>query len=197
MGCAPRRRKSLLVPDEAFLQAPRGWRRARFAKLPDPRCGGEGLRVHRGAEGEAPRKGIAKGTVRSSVTPIRAFCLMNRMKGMDWAIISKAIPTSRKYASDRAPTLEEVKLLLNHCPLRLKAAILMQVSGASGRGPSITSPSRTSSPPRTTSPGSRSTGRAGGVLDVHKPRGILDPQGIPGVEGGPWREGHAGKSPLP
>jgi integrase len=77
----------------------------------------------------ADRKEISKGTVRSSITPIRAFCVMNRMKGIDWAILAKTVPTAKKYASDRAPTLEEVKLLLNHCPLRLKAAILMQLSG--------------------------------------------------------------------
>ena len=75
------------------------------------------------------RKEIAKGTVRSCITPIRAFCLMNRMKGIEWGIIAKMIPTSKKYASDRAPTLDEVKALLSHAPLRLRAAILMQLSG--------------------------------------------------------------------
>lgn len=71
---------------------------------------------------------IAPATVRPCISPIQLFAVMNRMR-LDWKYVLKQVPPSRKYGDDRAPTLEEIRRFLLHAPLRIKAAVLMMVSG--------------------------------------------------------------------
>ncbi|MGP8125350.1 MAG: hypothetical protein ACLQEQ_05690 [Nitrososphaerales archaeon] len=78
---------------------------------------------------KAEKGDLSSGTIRPSISPIRHFCKMNRRNEMDWGLLGEQIPKSKKYANDRAPTLEEIKGLLSHAPLRLKAAVLLMVSG--------------------------------------------------------------------
>ena len=73
-------------------------------------------------------KEIQESTIAPSVNPIRKFCRMNRMKGIDWEYVSETVPPSRKDAKDSTPTLDDIRKLLNLCSLRLKVVILMLLS---------------------------------------------------------------------
>ncbi len=59
--------------------------------------------------------------------PIRLFCDMNDID-LNWKKITRAIPKSKKRATDRIPTLDEIKQLLNYPDRRLKAAVLVMMS---------------------------------------------------------------------
>jgi integrase len=103
-----------------------------FAALPNPKAEEliEGYIAH--LKARAAAKEITESTVRPCLSPIRLFCLMNRMKGIDWDLLSKQVPHSKRYASDRAATLDEIRALLDHAPLRMKAIILL-MSGSGFR----------------------------------------------------------------
>jgi hypothetical protein len=89
-----------------------------FATLPPEEAEAAILSYVSKLNARADRKEIAKATVRAGITPIRAFCVMNTMRGIDWEIIGKTLPQAKSYASDRAPSMQEIKSLLLRCPLR-------------------------------------------------------------------------------
>ena len=99
-----------------------------FVKLSAAKAEEKILRYIQHLKGRVSKGEIAASTIRPSVSPIRAFSVMNRQR-LDWAYILKTVPHSKRFASDRAPTVEEIRLLLNHAPLRMKAAVLMLASG--------------------------------------------------------------------
>ncbi|MGD0146225.1 MAG: tyrosine-type recombinase/integrase [Nitrososphaerales archaeon] len=73
---------------------------------------------------------LAPGTVRTRLSPVRLFALMNTdahapLKDINWPLLMKQVPKGRQHADDRAPTREEVRTLLNHTLPRMKAAILL------------------------------------------------------------------------
>jgi integrase len=72
---------------------------------------------------------LAPGTVRTRIAPIRKFCRMNKMK-IDWEGLAERLPEGNSHADDRSPTREEIRTLLAHAPLRMKAAALLM--GGSG-----------------------------------------------------------------
>ena len=47
---------------------------------------------------------------------------------LNWKKISKGIPSSKKAANDRAPTLEEIQKLLEYPDRRIKSIIYVMVS---------------------------------------------------------------------
>lgn len=61
--------------------------------------------------------------------PIRLLLEMNDVTTINWTKIGKLMPSGRRFALDRAPTMEEVRAIVGRGDLRLQAVILTMVSG--------------------------------------------------------------------
>lgn len=60
--------------------------------------------------------------------PLRLLLEMNDVSGINWKRISRLMPKERKYALDRAPTMDELRLLVSSGDLRFQAILLTMVS---------------------------------------------------------------------
>ena len=79
---------------------------------------------------ERVQKGeISPATLPNIRKPIRLLLEMNDVLGINWRKISRLMPKARKYALDRAPTLDEIRLLLSNSDIRFHAIILTMISG--------------------------------------------------------------------
>jgi hypothetical protein len=70
---------------------------------------------------------IAAATLHNSVKVIKLFCEMNEI-GLPWKRITRGLPRARRYADDRAPTLEEVQKIVEYPDRRIKAIVSTMVS---------------------------------------------------------------------
>jgi hypothetical protein len=70
---------------------------------------------------------ISGGTLRNFVKTIKLFCEMSEIT-ISWKKITRGLPKSRKYADDRAPTLEEVQRICEYPDRRIKAIVYTMVS---------------------------------------------------------------------
>ena len=70
---------------------------------------------------------ISTATVSNYYKPIKLFCEMNDII-LNWKKIMRGIPKGKRYASDRIPTMDEIKKLLNYPDRRLEPAILIMMS---------------------------------------------------------------------
>jgi len=70
---------------------------------------------------------ITSGTLRNYLKALKLFCKMNRI-GIFWDIISHSIPKIKKHASDRIPTMEEIKKLIQYPDRRIKPIVLLSLS---------------------------------------------------------------------
>lgn len=66
------------------------------------------------------RKEITAATALNSVKVIKLFCEMNDIL-LPWKRITRGLPKARRYADDRAPTLEEIQKLVEYPDKRIKA----------------------------------------------------------------------------
>jgi hypothetical protein len=73
------------------------------------------------------RKEITGATLRNSVKVIKLFCEMNDIL-LPWKRITRGLPRARRYADDRAPTLEEVQKIVEYPDRRIKAIVCTMVS---------------------------------------------------------------------
>ncbi len=71
------------------------------------------------------KKELAPGTIRNYVKSIKLFCTMSDIQ-IPWDKITRGLP--RGDAEDRAPTLEEIKTLLEYPDRRIKAIISVMIS---------------------------------------------------------------------
>lgn len=71
---------------------------------------------------------ISAATLPNIRKPIRLLLEMNDVVGINWDKISRFMPKARKFAVDRAPTMEEIRALLSNSDVRLQAILLTMVS---------------------------------------------------------------------
>ncbi len=75
----------------------------------------------------AEKREISVSSIANYYKPIKAFCEMNDIT-INWEKIKRTIPKNKRRSTDRIPTIDEIKQLLNYPDRRLKAAILVMMS---------------------------------------------------------------------
>ena len=72
------------------------------------------------------RKETAIGTVRNYVKSIKLFCDMADLQ-IPWAKIAKGLPRAKRFADDRAPTLQEIRSISEYPDHRIKPAVYTMI----------------------------------------------------------------------
>ena len=76
------------------------------------------------------RKELAAGTLKNYYRAAKLFCEMNDLTTINWKRISKGLPRAKNFSSsDRAPTIEEIRKLVEYPDRRIKAVVYAMVSG--------------------------------------------------------------------
>jgi hypothetical protein len=70
---------------------------------------------------------ITGATLRNFVKTIKLFCEMSDIP-IQWKKITRGLPKSRKYADDRAPTIEEIQNICEYPDRRIKAIVYTMAS---------------------------------------------------------------------
>jgi integrase len=72
-------------------------------------------------------RGLSGSSIRQVLQAVRHFGVMNDVEegSIHWAKISKMVPKVRKIGLDRAPSKEEIRKLLEHADIRMRALILL------------------------------------------------------------------------
>lgn len=73
------------------------------------------------------RMEITGATVRNYVKTIKLFCEMNEIS-IPWKRVTKGLPKARNYADDRAPTIEEVRKIIEYPDRRIKPIVCTMAS---------------------------------------------------------------------
>ncbi|MEM3502540.1 MAG: site-specific integrase, partial [Candidatus Bathyarchaeia archaeon] len=71
---------------------------------------------------------ISPSSVGNVKKPVKLLLEMNDVSGINWKKISRILPSARRYAIDRAPTVDELRLLLENTELRFQAILLIMAS---------------------------------------------------------------------
>jgi hypothetical protein len=76
------------------------------------------------------RKELAAGTLQNYYRAAKLFCEMNDLTTINWKRISKGLPRVKNFSSiDRAPTLEEIRKLVEYPDRRIKPIVYAMASG--------------------------------------------------------------------
>jgi hypothetical protein len=76
------------------------------------------------------RKELAAGTLKNYYRAAKVFCDMNDLTTINWRRISKGLPKVKNYSSsDRAPTIEEIRKLVEYPDRRIKPIVYAMASG--------------------------------------------------------------------
>jgi hypothetical protein len=70
---------------------------------------------------------ISPATLRNFVKAIKLFCEMTDID-LKWKKITRGLPRTRRYADDRAPTLDEIQKISEYPDRRLKAIVYTMTS---------------------------------------------------------------------
>ena len=73
------------------------------------------------------KKEITAATLRNNVKVLKLFCEMNDIL-LPWKRITRGLPKARRYADDRAPTLEEIRMITEYPDRRIKAIVSTMIS---------------------------------------------------------------------
>jgi hypothetical protein len=68
------------------------------------------------------RKELAAGTVKNYYRAVKLFCEMNDLS-VNWKKISRGLPRVKKSSSDRAPTLEELRKMMEYPPPKMTVLV--------------------------------------------------------------------------
>lgn len=82
------------------------------------------LQVHKD---RVERKEITGSTLRNYIKPIKLFCEQMDIN-IPWNKITRGLPKGRKYANDRAPTIEEIRKMLEYPDRRIRPIIYTMAS---------------------------------------------------------------------
>jgi hypothetical protein len=74
------------------------------------------------------RKELAAGTVKNYYRSAKLFCEMNDLT-LNWKRISKGLPRAKNSSNDRAPTVEEIRKLVEYPDRRIKPVVYAMASG--------------------------------------------------------------------
>jgi integrase len=74
------------------------------------------------------RKELAAGTLKNYYRAAKLFCEMNDLT-LNWKRISKGLPRVKNSSNDRAPTLEEIRKLIEYPDRRIKPIVCAMASG--------------------------------------------------------------------
>jgi len=72
-------------------------------------------------------KDITSGTLKNFVKSLKVFCEMADIS-IPWKKITRGLPNARQSANDRAPTIEEIKKLLEYPDRRIKPIVYTMIS---------------------------------------------------------------------
>jgi len=73
------------------------------------------------------RKEIAIGTVRNYLKSIKLFCDMADLQ-IPWPKIARGLPRAKRFADDRAPTLLEIRRIIEYPDRRIKPVVYLMAS---------------------------------------------------------------------
>jgi hypothetical protein len=77
---------------------------------------------------ERAEKGqISESTISNYFKPIKLFCEMNDIM-LNWKKITRAMPRGRRSAMDRAPSIDEIRRLMEYPDRRIKPIVLTMIS---------------------------------------------------------------------
>jgi integrase len=85
------------------------------------------FRYLQGHKGRVVRKEISTATLRNYIKPIRLYCAQMDIP-IPWKKLLRGIPKGRRYANDRAPTLDEIKRVLAYPDRRIKPIVCVMSS---------------------------------------------------------------------
>jgi integrase len=85
------------------------------------------LKFFQNKRDQIDRKEMAIGTVRNYVKSIKLFCDMADLP-IPWAKITRGLPKAKRFANDRAPTLNEIHKIVEYPDRRIKPVIFMMAS---------------------------------------------------------------------
>jgi integrase len=80
------------------------------------------------------KREITAGTLANALKPVKILLEMNDVISINWKKIKKVVPKVRKYALDRAPTIDEIQNIVEAADIRGKALTLVFISGGMREG---------------------------------------------------------------
>src|SRR6188472_454 len=85
------------------------------------------LRFLQAQKERVERKEITGATLHNYVKAIKLFCEMNDVL-IPWKKITRGLPKGRKFADDRAPTIDEIRRIIEYPDRRIKAIVCTMAS---------------------------------------------------------------------
>ena len=79
-------------------------------------------------------RAIVNGTINNTLKPIKLLLEMNDVVGVNWKKIKRLLPSARRFALDRIPTLDELHKIVDHSDVRGKALTLVLCSSGIREG---------------------------------------------------------------
>ena len=72
---------------------------------------------------------IAECTISNYYKPIKLFCVMNGIaQSINWKVVSRGLPLGRDAANDRAPTIDEIRKLVEYLNRRIRPIVYTMCS---------------------------------------------------------------------